>query len=79
MAVPPKSSTSTTDFQAFVSETYATARKAIEQPFDFIKEKFPAFENEVKHNATFYWEKLPHSTQRHVQLLWTKMPDPLLA
>jgi hypothetical protein len=53
-------------------ELYNTAKNAVEQRVNFLKASLPFCETLARGYGAYFWEKLSPSTQRYMELVWTK-------
>jgi hypothetical protein len=53
-------------------ETFSTARNAVGQRVNAMREKIPAYQEAVQNRANTLWDKLSPSSQRYVQLVWNR-------
>lgn len=75
MSVDPKNPPETSRFQYYMQtarETFSTARNALSQRTNALREKMPNYQASFQTRADSLWNRLSPSSQRYVQLVWNR-------
>jgi hypothetical protein len=75
MSVDPQNPPETSRFQYYmqtVKETFSTAKTALSQRVNTMREKMPTYQATVQNQADRVWNSLSPSSQRYVQLVYKR-------